>query len=320
MAETTLPPGPVLHGPRDLELEQQVVSIGFHDRRKGTATYDVLMPGIARVFGAIEDYQAEFERWFGWYQPRDFCECFLVEMSVNNSIRRRLLVRGENALTEMKAEQAEREWDAEQEAEVERLSATLKADPAAAMDGLNGSAAGCRWVIGRWQGLEQMRERNGYWTTCERDQAIELQGVKAEIGCLGKLEMAYLTWLHCLLAQPRPDRSELAVLLAPETLPESLRGGDLARALPTQARARQWLGELTEWKLSQVRRREERLRVEHEVPARDSAVDALLKMDKELVRAARMRRSYDRMIGENHKALCDVRAMHGESAPDGPPG
>ncbi len=76
---------------------------------------------------------------------------------------------------------AEDHFDEEREDEVERLAATLKEDPAAAVRGLRRSAAGCRWLLEQWDDLKDDLDKHGAWIApSRRDLAIRLRGMRPE--------------------------------------------------------------------------------------------------------------------------------------------
>ena len=47
-------------------------------------------------------------------------------------------------------------YDAEQEEQVAHFRALLEEDPAAAVCGLEDSAAGCRWLLGQWVAIRSI--------------------------------------------------------------------------------------------------------------------------------------------------------------------
>ena len=230
--------------------------------------------------GEKGEYRAEIDRWRALYPSTSVAACHLINCGVFASIQLRRIDRAEAALVRSKVRAAERAWDKEQEDEAETFKRMLGKEPAAAVRGLEGIAAGCRWLVGRWRRLEALWEQDGTWRGPDLHEAIQLQGVRAELACLRDRESAYLTWFSCLLAQPDAKESEIAALVAPGTMPMSLQGEDLVTPLPPRSRCREWLGGLIERELTRLRRREERLRVEHEEPARAAAGEQALVCDK----------------------------------------
>jgi hypothetical protein len=88
---------------------------------------------------------------------------------------------------------ADRYWEEAQEDEVARLRRMFNVSPYRALVGLKRSAAGCRFLIARWEHLEKALAEQGTWYGAERIKAIQLQGLSALVDDLYLDEDAYMT-------------------------------------------------------------------------------------------------------------------------------
>jgi hypothetical protein len=177
--------------------------------------------------------------------------------------------------------------------------------------GLKRSAAGCRWLIARWEYLEQALAAGGTWYGCDRIEAIQLQGLSAMVDDLYISESAYMTWLHCLAAQPNPKERDIALVLDRRVMPKSIqdRGVEVWPGDPAASRAA--LAAIVARELPALRLRAEVRRVRYEEPARAEANEqalARLARRKEEVALLRAQRSHEQAYERASRALLKVRA------------
>src|SRR5262245_37669225 len=120
--------------------------------------------------------------WTDYYQPASPGEAELIEMAVVASIQRKRCVTLAAAAQADRIRTAAKRWDEARADEVQRLTALLETDPAAAVRLLRRTGHGCRWMITRWERLDAMLQANDpcAWTACDGAEAIRLQGFRPE--------------------------------------------------------------------------------------------------------------------------------------------
>jgi hypothetical protein len=206
---------------------------------------------------------------------------------------------------------ADRYYEEAEEDAVEGHRRLLDGDPRAAVVGLKRSAAGCRWLIVRWEYLERKLADDGTLYGGDRIEAIQLQGLSAFVDDLYICEDAYMTWLNALAAQPDPKQPDINLVLDRQVMPKSIqdRGGDVWRPDPAASRAA--LAMIVTRELAFLRARAELLRVKYEEPARAEAQQkalARLAQRKDEVALLRAQRSHEQAYQRASLALLKVRA------------
>src|SRR4051812_5566308 len=117
--------------------------------------------------------------WDDCYRPDTPAERELLEMAVTASAQRRRALAFQAVTLAENITHAQLRWDQQRDQQVETFKALLKPEPAEAVAGLMQTAHGCRWMIARWEDLEELLEKDGTWYGDDRDLAIQLQGLKA---------------------------------------------------------------------------------------------------------------------------------------------
>jgi hypothetical protein len=171
---------------------------------------------------------------------------------------------------------ADRYWEEAQEDAIERFRRMLDTDPGTAVVGLRRFAAGCRWMIARWERLEQLLAADGTWYGMDRFEAIQLQGLSGVVLNLYESEPAYFTWLHCLAAQPNPKQRDTDLVLDRRVMPKSVQDRDLEVWPGDPEASRAYLAAIVARALPPLRARAELLRVKYEEPARAEAKEQAL--------------------------------------------
>jgi hypothetical protein len=196
------------------------------------------------------------------------------------------------------------------EDDVIHYSRLIETDPQVGVLMLKRSAAGLRHLISRWERLKQLLFRDGTWFGLDRVEVIRLQGHfgKVEEELWGS-EVAWQTWMDCLVCQPDPRKRDIERICASDVVPQAMqeRGGALWPGDPETSRAR--LRAIVERELAPLYPEEARLRVVDDDPARAAAADEALmksqKTDRELLAALR---SHERSLLQAHKALTKRKA------------
>jgi hypothetical protein len=239
-----------------------------------TPTFEHLFP-IESFATPLEDpaaLRAELNAWYQLYQPSTPGECTLLDMAVMAGIDSR---RARSQLAAIVADQVRTaiyRFDCAQEDEVARYQEMWATAPAAAILGLKRSALGCRFLISHWSRLLTLICEEKTWFGADRDRAILLQGGRPTLEELPKSEAAYLTYLYCLMAQPR-DRTDADFLLldSDHAMPESCKDRQTERWLGPPEVCRAMLRDKAEREIAKLRVREELLRTHFEAPARDES-------------------------------------------------
>jgi hypothetical protein len=206
---------------------------------------------------------------------------------------------------------ADRYWEEAEEDAVDGYRRMLDGDPWAAVVGLKRSAAGCRWLIARWDHLEQALAAGGTWYGGDRIEAIQLQGLSAMVEDLYISESAHMTWVHCLAAQPNPKERDIALVLDRRVMPKAIQDRDVAVWPGDPAASRAALAAIVARELPPLRARAELLRVKYEEPARAEAREqalARLAVRKDEVALLRAQRSHEQAFERASRALLKVQA------------
>jgi hypothetical protein len=264
--------------------------------------------------------RVELNRWYAFYRARSPIAIACIGWAFLAWVRLRRLSRCEEAIQTGAIRKGEEHWDDAQDEVVEKYKRMLATAPAEAIRGLEGFAAGCRWLINRWQRLEGLLEKDGYWGAHDRDEAICLLGAEPVLERLHDSRGAYLTWLYCALSQPNPEEDDIMALAAPERIPPTLRESMDFTRLPGPAGCREWFHKLIDQVLSRLRQREESLWVKVEEPGRSQAIAReLAEVERSLKSAATQKRHWQQSLQRNLKMVAQESKLAGIAIPRGLP-
>src|SRR5262249_7550193 len=104
---------------------------------------------------------AREQAWNDYYQPDSPAAHHLVNECVRATLLADRCHTFHAAALAKQVSAAQELWDHAREDEVERLKALLCDDPATAVRLLKRTAAGCRWLIGRWEALDAVFTKKG---------------------------------------------------------------------------------------------------------------------------------------------------------------
>ena len=221
---------------------------------------------------SASDLRARLDEWFTYYKPATPGECELLELAVMSSVQRRRVSSHLTEVVNHRIRTADFDFDCAQEDEVERYRALLETSPGAAILGLKRSALGVRLLISRWERLERLLREDGTLYGEDRNEMINCQGARAvPTESLSQSPGAYLTWLYCLMCQPAPKDEHFVAMGNPRWTPVALYDRDPLDWVGTKPVCRRILEALVARELASLREREEVLRTNYEVPARDGA-------------------------------------------------
>jgi hypothetical protein len=253
--------------------------------------------------------RAVLQQWLDVFPPASAADRVLVEQLTVASIEKERARQARTAILKDKVRTAAYRFDGQQQAEVEAAAALLVKAPAEAVARLNRTAAGTRYLIGRWERLKAVFALEQTWYGQDRDEAIRLQGARAGHAHLAENETAYVTYLYCLMAQPepRPLHEELQEIGLPELMPKTFQDHAIADWLPPHERCRELLQELIEHELTTLRAREAWLRAQIEDPARAAALERARVLEGRELAVLRNEQIHDQLL---HRAYQALRRSH----------
>jgi hypothetical protein len=250
------------------------------------------------------------EEWTHFFDPASPLERGLIEHIVQAEEDRNECVRVRATLRADAIRMADRYYEEAEEDAIDCFRRMLDGDAWTAVVGLKRSAAGCRWLIARWEHLAQALAARGTWYGCDRIEAIQLQGLSAMVDDLYLSEAAYMTWLHCLAAQPNPKERDIALVLDRRVMPKALQDRDVEVWPGDRAASQKALEAIVARELPALRAREALLREKYEAPARAEAKEqvlARLACDKKEVALLRAQRSHEQSYERACRTLVKVR-------------
>jgi hypothetical protein len=265
--------------------------------------------------------RAVLESWLAEFPPSSAGDRDLVEQLAVAALEKERARQARAAILHEKVRTAAYRFDCQQQAEVEAAAALLVKAPAEAVVRLNRTAAGVRYLIGRWERLKAVFAVEQTWYGQDRDEAMRLQGVRAGKEHLAENETAYVTYLYCLMAQPdpRPLEMELREIGLPELMPKTFQDHAIADWLPPHERCRELLQEFMELELTTLRAREVWLRTHVEEPARAAAIQRARVLQGPDLAVLRNEQIHDRLFHRAYQALRRSRGQR-RAEPSRPPG
>ncbi|MFO0891723.1 MAG: hypothetical protein U0790_21590 [Isosphaeraceae bacterium] len=126
------------------------------------------------------------------------------EQMVVNAVRVDACRARESALTNYESARAAVAWDDDRWADAEAVGARISKSPAAVVGRLEATAAGCRWLIGRWDDLSRSEE----WSDVQYSLAFDLLGVPPDARDRDPWDLAGCDSPAALAESQRPARGE----------------------------------------------------------------------------------------------------------------
>jgi hypothetical protein len=256
--------------------------------------------------------RARLEAAYAAYAPATPGDVALVDQLVASSLDAERCRRLQARLRTEKRRTAELRWEWEQEDEVQRCIDLTNTSSVWGWMRFRRTAAGCRWMAATWRRLAAALAAEGTWYGINRHHAIQLQGYSSVIEHLYFCEDAYMTWVHCLAAQPATAQRDIDLILDPGVMPPAFRErGDVIWPRDPAA-SRAYLEALVARELPAIEALEAKLRVEYEEPGR-AAARALdqIENDRHEARLLRDLRSHERSVQLAHQALMKRRQPKG---------
>ena len=253
------------------------------------------------------EHERIYNQFMTAYPGGDPIEQGYIDQAVDALIEKRRIERSLGTLRSDKVRTAELFFDRAQEDYVSKCKEIFSRSCERAMREMTRTAAGCRWCIQFWEELGLKLKVDGTWYSIDKYASIMLQGESAVLDQLRLSEVAYTTWVDCLVCMPNPKQEDIDKILDPANIPKGLRDRDVTLWPGNPAESRARLQAIVDRELPRLKALEETLRVQYEVPARAEARQmALARISREemtLLRAAKLaEQSYERAASGLQKA------------------
>jgi hypothetical protein len=261
----------------------------------GLRAFTVVLPNESE-----EEIQQLMDDWTTHYRATSPGRRELVDRAVTATLHHQRSKRYLAATLREQVRGAERAFDEEQDNIVQHYVELLPVDPSASIRGLRRTAAGCRWVLREWFGLETHVINGGAWTPSIRRHATRLLGHKPDDRTD---EVSYRMLYMAVTTAPQVPPEVKADLLDPRGMPDTLLHMR-DRPLPPPEQSRRELLKVVEDQITEYEALAKQLRIEVEEPARAAAVEkaTMLKGDA-LALWIRYERMHDSMFHRSYNTL-----------------
>jgi hypothetical protein len=260
----------------------------------GLRAFKVVLPNESE-----QEIQQLMDDWTTHYRATSPGRRELVDRAVTATLHHQRSKRYLAATLREQVRGAERAFDEEQDNIVQHYVELLPVDPSASIRGLRRTAAGARWLLREWLGLEA-NLINGTWAPSRRELATRLLGHRPEDL---KDEVSYNLLFWTITACEGVGPAAVASLLDPRIMPDTLF--ELCkRPLPPREQSAKQLLRTVEDQIVEYEHLAKQLRIEVEEPARAAAVETatMLKGDA-LALWIRYERMHDSMFHRSYNTL-----------------
>jgi hypothetical protein len=245
--------------------------LGRRRSSMNACTNSLCIKDIAILSERVGDLQADFQKWIDFYKPASPGEWELCETAFVGSLQKKRILKNQASKINRKISNARVMYDRAQEDALEKARELFATNPGLAMVHIKRLAVGCRWLLGRFQRLAAVLQRDGYLAGSDRDELIAYMGGEPYIDRLVYGDGAWMTWLSCEVCRPEPDIEEMKTLCRPECQPETIRGRDQHTWLGPRPFHRYVIEQMIEEQIAQLTRLEHDLRVNQEDIERERA-------------------------------------------------
>ena len=257
-----------------------------------------------------EEVAARAEEWEGFYKPASPAARHLVDQCVRATLLADRVHRHHSAALAQQVREATKTWDEQRADEVEGWKTLLATDPAVAVRGLRKTAAGLRYMVGRWEVLGAEFAGCGKWVRQETEEAVRLLGQSPDPATLAQQPGAWrVKFLNVLCARGEPAPETLAWYVDPRRFPNTSEAAGLSARPPARDEARALLCDLIASELASLRDLAEFIEAEYDGPSRAEASDRASMLTEGasarlvLRYQAEARTSFHRAYGELVKTL-----------------
>ncbi len=226
-----------------------------------------------------EAVAARADAWNEYYKPQSPAAQHLVNECARATLQADRVAKFQTASIVWQQKEAREHWIDQRAKDVKAQAARLLKNPAEARKQLLATAAGCRWLITRWEMLQKSLQGRALWMNREANEAARM------LGGLSVSENAWLTRLCAAVVGGTRHENARRRLYDPGMQPASLRFSYTSDRLPGLIQARQCLNEIVAAELASLREREAELRETEELPALAEAAElAYVPRDANLAR------------------------------------
>ncbi len=198
-----------------------ITEVGKHKSRANAVKHGLSGEGVAlppAMEAEVQEKTAAFERHL---RPADDFERETVRRIALSAVRSRHSFHLEMRLTEANRRRDLERFDIDREEAAESLGAHLAEDPAGTVLRLHQTAAGCDWLVDRWENLARgLEEGKCGWNEKDIERALDLLGVRPSERHLDAWATDYQhLWLRATCADATDAaaaRQELAERVAAE--------------------------------------------------------------------------------------------------------
>jgi hypothetical protein len=240
--------------------------------------------GVEELFGDWEEDPVElsalFDELYAACEPADPVERGLLEMSCIDLTQARRSRHFVELIEEALIVDTKNLWWDWQENGVKVSTAKLASEPATALAELKGFSSGYLWLIGCWEELESLVQRETAASDADRDKSVARKVRDSSRLRLSHAETERLTRVYGMLAQNEPtEREILAFYVDTSLLP---KGSDYqcATPLPSRRECRRRVRAVIERELPPMRSFVGKAQSEVEDRAIAEAIEKLIARDK----------------------------------------
>ncbi len=158
-----------------------VTDAGKEASRRNALKHGLAGDGVVLSDADQDAVKIRMVEWRPNYQPQTAEQEWFFEQLVTLSIRLDRCHEQEAHLHSSESHRAALCWDEDRQAEVEEIATKLSKRPALISKRLQRTRHGVEWMIGRWQTLSLLFERNGEWTEAQTALAHDLLGTPLEL-------------------------------------------------------------------------------------------------------------------------------------------
>jgi hypothetical protein len=259
------------------------------------------------------------QAWNDYYKPQSPAAQHLVNECVRATLFSDRAHAFHAAALSEQVREAEHWYDNDQADRVQRIKELWPTDddPASVFRMLEQTAAGCRWLLDRWEQLNEVLRGQGFWAAANRDEALRLKGSNPKLEALKNDPVGYQVLILNQVAAEGPQGPGVPAVLDPKRMPQALWPNYGRGKAPDQATCRFLLEQVVRDELDRLGARELKLRQEHETPGRAEAAQRALVLKDEAA-ARRFLRCHAEARTTFHRAYAQLLKTLERDAAEGP--
>jgi hypothetical protein len=222
--------------------------------------------------------EARNRSWNEFYDPRSPEEQHLANECVRVTLLSDRAAAYNHANVSQQVFDADLAWENARCDAVQDNISRLKDDPVDTRAALVETAAGCRWLVLRWEALLDSLNDDGKWNRSERSEAVRLMGCKPGRGLKENPE-AWEVWLLGALMPVQTPEEEITRGFQPDRMPESMCARYRRDDLPRYTEAARRLKEALAAQIESLRAEAEFLHETVDLPERAAAAERAMVLE-----------------------------------------